>query len=104
MSCEPGLRASWVLSRSGRGCRSARRIAPLRSNAVAEPVGQALDEGSVHVHDIDVLLARAIGAEGDEVAVRAEVRVLVIALILGEALDIGSVRIHDEDVETVIEP
>src|SRR3989338_3307631 len=81
---------------------SARRVRPLGGDAIPQSVGQSLDERPIDIHDIDILGARAVGAEYDEVPVRAEEGVFVIALVLREPLDPRPVGVHEEDVEDVV--
>src|SRR4051812_22138261 len=45
----------------------------------------------VHIGDVKILLSLAIGGINDEVAVRSEIRILVIAHIFGETLHTRSI-------------
>ena len=52
---------------------------------------------------VDVVVAVAIGGEGDPLAVGREAREDVAGLVVGEALDVGAVLIGDPDIAEVAE-
>ena len=54
---------------------------------------------AVGVHDVDLVIAVAVGREGDALAVRRPGRPVVDAVVVGQAADVAAVGVHDVNLQ-----